>query len=145
MKFYGDHLANGQVNQEDVFDKMKNAAGSNRSSDEAEVEGGQPVSLSQAAEIAKAHGSDNSFMAKYAHPVSRPRRVYRRVRILIWPASRSERPRLLLHPQVKRLACQKLPVKSVPVARLTQSAQTDQIHYLCSGRWSYRAPATRTT
>jgi len=70
MKFYGDNMANGHSIQEGVFDKMKNAAGSNRSSGEAEGEAGQPVSLSQAAEIAKAHGSENAFMAKYAHPVS---------------------------------------------------------------------------
>ncbi|KAG7571365.1 hypothetical protein FFLO_00717 [Filobasidium floriforme] len=68
MKFYGDNMANGHSIQEGVFDKMKNAAGSNRSSGEAEGEAGQPVSLSQAAEIAKAHGSENAFMAKYAHP-----------------------------------------------------------------------------
>jgi hypothetical protein len=69
MKFYGDNMANGPSIQEGVFDKMKNAAGSNRSSGE-EPEAGQPVSLSQAAEIAKAHGAENAFMAKYAHPVS---------------------------------------------------------------------------
>ncbi len=34
MKFYGSNIANGVV-QEDVFDKMKNAAGSERSSNES--------------------------------------------------------------------------------------------------------------
>ncbi len=38
MKFYGSNIANGAV-QEDVFDKMKNAAGSERSSAES---GGEP-------------------------------------------------------------------------------------------------------
>jgi hypothetical protein len=70
MKFYGDNMANGHSIQEGVFDKMKNAAGSNRSSGEAEADGAQPISLTQAAEIAKAHGAENAFMAKYAHPVS---------------------------------------------------------------------------
>lgn len=40
MKFYGSNIANGVV-QEDVFDKMKDAAGSERSSAGS---GGEPTS-----------------------------------------------------------------------------------------------------
>jgi hypothetical protein len=69
MKFYGDNMANVNSIQEGVFDKMKNAAGSNRDSDE-ELDGAQ-VSLAQAAEIARNNSAENAFKAKYAHPVSR--------------------------------------------------------------------------
>jgi hypothetical protein len=53
MKFYGTNLQNGHVQEEDVFDKMKNAAGSavrgsDRSSDESGGAGaGQSAGASQ--------------------------------------------------------------------------------------------------
>lgn len=67
-------MANGHSIDEGVFDKMKNAAGSNRSSDDASAEqgSGPQVSLSQAAELAKSHSAENAFTAKYGHPVSVP-------------------------------------------------------------------------
>ena len=73
MKFYGDNMANGHSIQEGVFDKMKNAAGSERSSGEGDKESpNAQVSLTQAAEIARSQGADTAFIAKYAHPRAAP-------------------------------------------------------------------------
>lgn len=53
MQFYGSHMANGEIIDDDVFDKMKYAAGDHPRNSE-EVEGDRaPVSLSAAAALAQ--------------------------------------------------------------------------------------------
>ncbi|KAJ9104015.1 hypothetical protein QFC19_004149 [Naganishia cerealis] len=52
MQFYGSHMANGEIKEDDVFDKMKNAAGDQRDSEEVDAER-TPVSISAAAALAQ--------------------------------------------------------------------------------------------
>jgi hypothetical protein len=60
MQFYGSHMANGEIKDDDVFDKMKNAAGDRqRNSDDAEAER-QPVSLSAAAALAQQYSQETN-------------------------------------------------------------------------------------
>ena len=60
MQFYGSHMANGEIKDDDVFDKMKNAAGDRqRNSDEVDAER-QPVSLSAAAALAQQYSQENN-------------------------------------------------------------------------------------
>lgn len=70
MRFYGSNMANGL--QEDVFDKMRNAAGSERSSDGSDTRAHisvEAAATQAGAEIARTPSSDGR-QPKYAYPVS---------------------------------------------------------------------------
>lgn len=60
MQFYGSHMANGEIKDDDVFDKMKYAAGDRQRNSIEEVEADRPpVSISAAAALAQQYSQES--------------------------------------------------------------------------------------
>ncbi|KAJ9126732.1 hypothetical protein QFC24_001763 [Naganishia onofrii] len=66
MQFYGSHMANGEIQEDDVFDKMKNAAGDQRDSEEVDMDR-NAVSISAAAALAQQQVAASPDVGRNGH------------------------------------------------------------------------------